>query len=877
MFQKAVKKEKKTLYVVWVIPVIAIFLALWMIYKYYDGLGKEIVIKMDDVSGFTLKKTPLIYRGIKVGFINDMEVDPNNLSKINVSILVRKKSYEHIARESSYFVKISPKITTTGVSGLSALLSGSYIEVFTKANSFKQMKKAKFQDHFIVQKKEKLKIDKSIKYVRLKAKSAFIKDGAPLVYKKEIIGKVIEHHFEGDAVIYTAQLENEYLNWVSENSRFYKLSAIDVKASLSGIDIQFDSLATLITGGITFDNSKKYKARKDSSKIYTLYKNRDDALLDSDVITLTSEKAYKLNAAHTHLYYKGFDAGKIISVDYSPIKDKTYFKIKFKPEFKKLFDEGLYFWIVKPQIELNKISGLDTIVGGNYITFTKDRSAQKSTQYTLHEYAPAKSGLHLYLRALSMKGLSEGSVVLYRDKEVGRIDKLQLTQKGVLLDITIYKKYKNLVNDSSIFYLNSAIDAKISLSGLKLNLPNLKSLTTGALTFDTINPNAVLHKKEFLLYEDKNRVHEERYLSDGLFVTLYSKTLDGYHKGSVIYHKKMTVGKIVDYAYDGNRFILKGFIEKKFAYLLNDSSYFYKSGGVDIRMNFPKMSLSMDSLASLISGGISFDTRIKDAGLPQDAKFKLFKSKEDAIDDAFVVQLKSDALHGLKEGSIITLKGVKIGEVKSITLNDDATLNIKASIDKKYRSYFNSTTYLHISAFQAGVEGVKNPSTLLTGSKIELFVKERNAAFQNKFILHAQKLPKSFYKDGLRLHIEADKLAGLHIDSPIYYRQVEIGNVESFHLSDDASYVDVGIFIKKKYAYLVRKNSLFYSASGIGVDMSLFGIKVKTETLATIIKGGLVLITPDKFTQQADKNSSYTLHYKIDEDWLEYKPKIKSH
>lgn len=875
MSEKVVKKVKKSLYMVWVIPLVAIILASWMIYKYYSGLGEVIVVTVNDAAGFEIKKTPLIYRGVKVGFIKSMEIDKDDISKVNVSILVHKKSFSHIAKSNSSFVKVSPKISSTEISGLSTIFSGSYIEVFTKSKNLSEIKKDKFQDHFIAIKKKEKSEYRGLEYIKLSYKNATIADGAPILYKKEAIGQVINHKLEKEQVSYIAQIDEEYVDLIKEHTRFYKIKAIDVKASLSGIDVQLDSLATLLSGGLSFVTDSNDSDRVDNSKTFAIFNSLDDAVLDDDIITLVAKKAYRLNASQTHIYYKGFNAGKIISIDYLPSKDETHFKFKFKPEFKSLANYGLYFWIVEPTISLGKVEGIDTIFSGNYISFEKDSTQGKKQRYNLHESAPQKSGLHLQLQAKNMQGLSEGGVVLYLNKEVGRIDSVSFNKEsGVKVDVTIFDEYSSLVNNSSIFYLNSLIKSKIDFKEVKLEIPTLKSMILGGITFDTLNKGATSSKRTFLLYEDQSSVEEQAYLnSGGKFITLSSKTLNALHKNAPIFYKEMEVGKIIDYSYDGDKFIFKAYIEKNYAHLINDSTYFYNSSKLEVDIEFPKVKVSTTTLEQMLRGGLSFKTKIKDAAYSEERSFTIYKNEEEATDENFIIHLMLNNDKGLKVGSKITYKSIVLGKITSIELNDESYLSMKAIINKKYKKYFKDDTKMWVENFSLSVDGVKNVSSLVTGASIAIYPGDDKKERRLYYLLE-NKPSKSFFNEGLRVVLKAKRGAGLKVDSPLYYRQFQIGNVEQIELSNSSEYVKIVVFIEKCYAYIIRKNSIFYNVGGVGVELDVTGLKMKTETLSSIVEGGISVVTPDNYTKRADEFENFTLEYELKEKWLEYKPKL---
>ena len=110
---------------------------------------------------------------------------------------------------------------------------------------------------------------------------------------------------------------------------------------------------------------------------------------------------------------------------------------------------------------------------------------------------------------------------------------------------------------------------------------------------------------------------------------------------------------------------------------------------------------------------------------------------------------------------------------------------------------------------------------------------------------------------GLHLTLKAERLGSLNRDSPVFYKQIQVGRVKSFALAENQNTVEVKIFIQPEYASLVRKHTRFWNASGISVDAGLSGVKVRTESLASIVAGGIAFATPEHRTD-SPATVSYT-------------------
>ena len=129
---------------------------------------------------------------------------------------------------------------------------------------------------------------------------------------------------------------------------------------------------------------------------------------------------------------------------------------------------------------------------------------------------------------------------------------------------------------------------------------------------------------------------------------------------------------------------------------------------------------------------------------------------------------------------------------------------------------------------------------------------------------------------GTIIRVEDKTASSVNVDSPVYYKNVQIGKVLKVDLSSDASRVIIDCLIYDKYKKFVRKNSQFYDISGFEMEFSLFtGSKVESNTFTSIIKGGLVVVTPYDYNEVASSNDIFTLHKTLREDWKTISPTIK--
>jgi len=121
----------------------------------------------------------------------------------------------------------------------------------------------------------------------------------------------------------------------------------------------------------------------------------------------------------------------------------------------------------------------------------------------------------------------------------------------------------------------------------------------------------------------------------------------------------------------------------------------------------------------------------------------------------------------------------------------------------------------------------------------------------------------------------APKLASLQPQSPVFHRDIQVGEVLDCQLSDVARAVVIHARIRGEYAPLVRMNSKFWNAGGINVHIGLFsGANISAESAQTLINGGLAFATPPDFQDAATNGTVFILNEKSDDEWGKWSPAI---
>ncbi len=179
-----------------------------------------------------------------------------------------------------------------------------------------------------------------------------------------------------------------------------------------------------------------------------------------ETITIRFNEGDGITAGKTAIRYQGLQIGLVKKVYFVDNLKKVEVEAEINPEAKSVLKEGTIFWVVKPTASLAGVSGLDTLVSGNYITLkpSTDPDAKSKDEFIAEEEAPvaiATDGA-LLVRLISddLGSITAGAQIYYRKAPVGQVADYRFStdHKKVEIDVLINKKYASLVKKDSRFW-----------------------------------------------------------------------------------------------------------------------------------------------------------------------------------------------------------------------------------------------------------------------------------------------------------------------------------------------------------------------------------------------------------------------------------------
>jgi len=228
-----------------------------------------------------------------------------------------------------------------------------------------------------------------------------------------------------------------------------------------------------------------------------------------------------------------------------------------------------------------------------------------------------------------------------------------------------------------------------------------------------------------------------------------------------------------------------------------------------------------------------------------------------------VISITFNNAEGLEAGKTkIKYKNVVIGQVKSIKLDPGlGNVVITAEMDKDTTSYLTENTRFWVVRARLRAGHVSGLGTLFAGAYIAIdpaFNGPPSTSFTGLEIPPVVTMNKA----GRHLTLKAEKLGSLDIGSPIFYRQIQVGQVESYRLDDDGQQISIKIFIDDAHQQYVKKNTRFWNVSGLDFSINANGLTVNTQSVVSLIIGGISFDTPIRSSNNdpAENNDIFKLY-----------------
>jgi len=313
---EAVVKKRSGISIVWIIPIVAAMIGAWVAYKSFTEVGPTITITFENAEGLEAGKTKVKFKDVEVGLVQTIDL-AKDLKHVLVVVQMNAGSKGYLTEKTRFWV-VKARISAGTVSGLGTLLGGAYIAIDPVSGG-------KFVDKYTgLEQVPVVTTDQPGQHFLLKAdRRGSLDVGAPIYFRQIKVGEVVSYQLADDnkSINFKIFINAPHHLKITENTRFWDASGIDVSLSASGFKVDTESAVSILTGGIAFEDPPDSPAGEQAPEntVFTLNESRATAF--EQVITVREKFLLYFDGTVRGLTpgapveFRGINVGKVVSID----------------------------------------------------------------------------------------------------------------------------------------------------------------------------------------------------------------------------------------------------------------------------------------------------------------------------------------------------------------------------------------------------------------------------------------------------------------------------------------------------------------------------------------------------------------------------------
>lgn len=276
-------------------------------------------------------------------------------------------------------------------------------------------------------------------------------------------------------------------------------------------------------------------------------------------VILVTENAEGIQAGKTTIKSRSVDVGLVQKTELTDDLHHVEITVRLNTGMEKLLHGDSVFWVVKPQIGREGVTGLGTLLSGAYIELQPGTRQAHQERYQLLDAPPLAppdaKGIRIRLDSKKAGQLNAGDPVLFRGYRVGTVetsgfdtDKRQMTYQ-----LFIAAPYDRLVTTNVRFWKDSGIAVDMSASGMRVEMGSLTTLFSGGVSFDVPDgwDLGELAKSDtpYHLFDDQRSIQDSLYTSHVDFLMFFNDSIRGLQVGAPVEFRGIRLGTVAQVPY----------------------------------------------------------------------------------------------------------------------------------------------------------------------------------------------------------------------------------------------------------------------------------------------------------------------------------------
>jgi paraquat-inducible protein B len=304
---------------IWMIPFIAMVIALWLAFQYYSKVGPLVIIDFKENAGLVAKQSHVKLRNVIVGTVENVALSKEG-DGVRVQVRMNKDVSPYLNKSAKFWI-VHPDVDSNGITGLDTLLSGSYIEL-------KATKSEKTKKYFQGLEEAPAESAEGATYLLSAPKSYHLKKGSNVYYRMMKVGKVQRVGIapDGKKINFVIFVYKKYTKYINDKTQFYTTSSVSVDISKGKLDLDVASLSQIARGGVSIYTPTQSLCKRKlitlkKGHVFPLYKNLNQ-MKAKHLMRGENDKVYKFvfNESISKLEigspveFNGFQVGYVIDI-----------------------------------------------------------------------------------------------------------------------------------------------------------------------------------------------------------------------------------------------------------------------------------------------------------------------------------------------------------------------------------------------------------------------------------------------------------------------------------------------------------------------------------------------------------------------------------
>ena len=289
----------------------------------------------------------------------------------------------------------------------------------------------------------------------------------------------------------------------------------------------------------------------------SLYAAWQSYLDQGTLITISFQNTSGIAAGETYIRYRDVEVGQVEDVEFSPGLTDVLVHARIDKTVAPFLDDDAQFWVVRPDVSVRGITGLDTVLSGVYIEGNWDTEADVAQFEFTGLETPAltragQRGTQIVLQAKDGSAVSAGAPVLHKGIKVGFLETPELSVDGsqVLVTAFIEEPYDRRITSSTRFWDTSGFSVSFGTGGVALDVNSLASLIEGGVAFETIvsGGEPVTDGQIFNIFDTEQTARDSLFNDPDAAVlqmaVLFEESVSGLTQGAEVRFQGIRVGEV---------------------------------------------------------------------------------------------------------------------------------------------------------------------------------------------------------------------------------------------------------------------------------------------------------------------------------------------